>query len=159
MNGRFFYRAPCKWNSWCIKEKKHCFVVGDVKVIIFVGTKLNGLSYYGIMDNHLIKCMCVLWKQDVGWGGGAHTLIVILDFQFIDYYLDNTTLDFPTQFMLPCYTLITPHKLYGKVSNTHIVVTWMQVVYCYMCPHIIQLWYSIHKFKWIFVTYIVTCIF
>ncbi len=60
MNGILIYRAPCKWNSWCMKEKKPCFVAGDVEVIIFVGTKLDGLSYYGIMDNHLIKCMCVL---------------------------------------------------------------------------------------------------
>jgi hypothetical protein len=34
--------------------------VGDIKVIIFVGTKPSGLSYYGIMDNHLIRYMCVL---------------------------------------------------------------------------------------------------
>jgi hypothetical protein len=59
----------------------------------------------------------------------VHTLIIILDFQFINYRLDNITLDFFSQFMLPCYTLITPHKLYGKLSNMHIVVTWMQVVY------------------------------
>ncbi len=63
--------GPLRWNSWCMKEKKPCFVVGDVKVIIFVGNNLNFLSYYGIMDNNLIKCMCVLWKQDVG-GGGAY---------------------------------------------------------------------------------------
>jgi hypothetical protein len=40
-----------------MKEKKPCFVVGDIKVIIFVGTKLGGLSYYGIMDNHFIMCV------------------------------------------------------------------------------------------------------
>jgi hypothetical protein len=69
---------------------------------------------------------CVSFESKM-WGG--HTLTIILDFQFIDYRLDNTTLDFLNQIMLPCYTLITPHKLYGKMNNAHIVVTWMQVVY------------------------------
>jgi hypothetical protein len=35
-------------------------MVGDVEVIIFMGTKLDGLKYYGIMANHLIMYMCPL---------------------------------------------------------------------------------------------------
>ncbi len=43
-----------------MKKKKPCSMVGDVEVIIFMGTKFGGLSYYGIMANHLIRYMCVL---------------------------------------------------------------------------------------------------
>jgi len=43
-----------------MKERKPCSMVGDVEVIIFVGTKLGALNYYGIMDNHLIRYMFVL---------------------------------------------------------------------------------------------------
>ncbi len=60
MNGDFIYRPPYRWNNWCMKEIKPYFVVGDVKVIIFVGTKFGRLSYHGIMDNQLIKYMFVL---------------------------------------------------------------------------------------------------
>ncbi len=44
-------------------------MVGDIEVIIFMGTKFGGLSYYGIVDNHLVKYMFVLSKHDGGWGG------------------------------------------------------------------------------------------
>ncbi len=57
-------------------------MVGDIEVIIFMGTKFGGLSYYGIVDNHMVKYMFVLSKHDVGWGGLP--FIVILDFQFFD---------------------------------------------------------------------------
>jgi hypothetical protein len=61
MNGGLIYRAPYRWSNWYMKETlKPCFVVGDVKVIIFVGTEPSGLNYYGIMENHLIRYMCVL---------------------------------------------------------------------------------------------------
>jgi hypothetical protein len=54
-----------------MKVKNPCFVVGDVDAIIFVGNKLNGLSYYGIMDNYFIKCMCPLKARCGGGGGGG----------------------------------------------------------------------------------------
>jgi len=69
MNGGLIYRPLCRWNYWCMKERKPCSMVGDIEVIIFMGTKFGGLSYYGIVDNHLVKYMFVLSKHDVGWGG------------------------------------------------------------------------------------------
>jgi len=37
-----------------MKERKPRYVVGGIKVISFMGTKLNGLSYYGTLLEFLI---------------------------------------------------------------------------------------------------------
>jgi hypothetical protein len=55
-------------------------MVGDVEVIIFVGTKLGALNYYGIMDNHLRPP-----PPRGGRGAPPPTpLTIVFDFQFLD---------------------------------------------------------------------------
>ncbi len=129
MNGGLIYKAPCRWNNWCMKERKPCSVVGDIKVIIFVGTKIDGLNYYGIMDNHFINT-CVSFEN--GMGVGAYPLLSSLTFNpLTNIWIKNIgfSQSIHVATLHPNHTLITPYKLYGKVNNTHIVVTWMQVVY------------------------------